>query len=137
MSINLVFLIIIVYFILHGLLPALLAPYEKPPQSVGVAGMIEGIFGVLILASLWFIDYENKFLVKFILLLSFFWICVAVSLYKASKIGRIACLILSVLRIPTLIGIPFSVFSIYKLYFMQESKNFFDKKRKEKSVITQ
>jgi len=121
------FLVIVLYFLIYGLLPAILLPYKEPPKSVGAVAMVEGIWGTLILSALWFIDFENKCLVKTILLLSLFWICVAVSLFKASKVGKTICLILSIIRIPSIIGIPFSLFSVCKLYFSEESKDFFRK----------
>ena len=99
---------------------------EEPPKSVRAAGMAEAAFGVLAVGPIWFID-NNKILLIFFLLLSLFWICVAVSLYKGSKIGRTICLVLSILRIPTIIGAFFSLFSLYKLYYTQESKDFFNR----------
>ena len=98
---------------------------EKPPKSVRATGMVEVAFGVMVTGPMAFTD--NNLLKGFVLLLGFFWICVAVSLYKASKMGRGIILILSIARIPTLIGVPFSLFTIYKLYFKQESKDFFNK----------
>ncbi len=103
---------------------------EEPPKSVRAAGMAEAAFGVLVTAPIWFIE-NNNFLLIFILLLGLFWICVAVSLYKASRIGRTICLVLSILRIPTIIGLFFSLFSLYKLYLTQESKDFFNRKVKK------
>ena len=105
---------------------------EKPPKPVRAAGMAETAFGIMVVGSIAFTD-SHAFL-AFILLLSLFWICIAVSLYKANKIGRTICLFLSILRIPTVIGIPFSLFSIYKLYFTQDSKDFFNKKSKREPV---
>ena len=122
---------VILYIVYIGVSPKYLIQPEKPPKSVRAAGMAEAAFGVMITGALAFIDLNNTFLKAFIWLLALFWICVAVSLYKASKIGRRICLILSIVRIPTLIGIPFSLFSLYKLYFTQESRDFFDKKTKK------
>ena len=99
---------------------------EEPPKVVRKAGMAEAIFGMLIWCPLWF--YFNRYFTIFVLSLSFFWICVAISLYRGSKTGRTICLVLSILRIPTIIGIPFSLFSLHKLYFTQESKDYFDNK---------
>jgi hypothetical protein len=99
---------------------------EEPPKPVRVAGMVEAAFGTLIWGSLFFI-HNNNFLKIFFMLLGLFWIGVAVSLYRASKIGRTMCLLLSILRIPTVIGAFFSLVSLYELYFTQESKDFFNK----------
>jgi hypothetical protein len=106
---------------------------EKPPRPVRVAGMAEAAFGVMVCAPIWFIEHNNL-LVIFFLLLGLFWISVAASLYKGSRIGRTICLILSILRIPTVIGAFFSLFSLYKLYFTQESKDFFSKIIQERNA---
>jgi hypothetical protein len=99
---------------------------EVPPKPVRVAGMLEAAFGTLIWGTLCFV--HNNLLKIFFMLLGLFWIGVAVSLYRGSKVGRTTCLVLSILRIPTVIGAFFSLFSLYKLYFIQESKDFFNKK---------
>lgn len=99
---------------------------EVPPKPVRVAGMLEAAFGTLIWGTLYFV-HNNDFLIIFFMLLGLFWIGVAVSLYRGSKVGRTMCLVLSILRIPTVIGAFFSLLSLYKLYFTQESKDFFNK----------
>jgi len=99
---------------------------EVPPKPVRVAGMLEAAFGTLIWGTLWFV-HNNDFLKIFFMLLGLFWIGVAVSLYRGSKVGRTTCLVLSILRIPTVIGAFFSLLSLYKLYFTQESKDYFNK----------
>ena len=100
---------------------------EEPPKPVRVAAMLEAAFGTLVWGSLWFI-HDNNFLLIFFMLLGLFWIGVAVSLYKGSKVGRAICLVLSILRIPTVIGAFFSLLSLHKLYFTKESKDFFNKR---------
>jgi len=104
---------------------------EEPPKPVRIAGMLETAFGMLIWASIWII-HDNNFLLIFFMLLGLFWIVVAFSLYKASRLGRTICLILSILRIPTIIGAFFSLLSLYKLYVDQESKDFFNKSSQER-----
>jgi len=104
---------------------------EKPPKPVRIAGMLEGAFAMLVSAPICFI-HDNNFLKVFFMLLCLFWICVAVSLYRASKVGRTICLVLSILRIPTVIGAVFSALSLYMLYVRQESKDFFNKAKKQK-----
>jgi len=116
---------IIYKFIAYGVL----AQTKEPPKPVGIAGMIEAIWGTLVFGSGGFIcASKDRFLGVFLMLLGLFWIGVAISLYKSSKAGRTICLVLSILRIPTVIGAFFSFFSVYKLYFSQESKDFFNKK---------
>jgi hypothetical protein len=105
---------------------------EEPPKPVRIAGMLEAAFGTLVWASLWFIHDNNLLLILF-MLLGLFWIGVAISLYKASRLGRTICLVLSILRIPTVIGILFSILSIKMLYFHPKSKDFFKTIRKNSS----
>ncbi len=135
MQIILLIVLSVALYIIHLFLVAkyMIQP-EEPPKSVRAAGMAEAAFGVLVTVPIWFIENNNFLLIVF-LLLGLFWICVAVSLYKASRIGRTICLVLSILRIPTIIGFFFSLFSLYKLYFTQESKDFFaSKARNDKSI---
>jgi hypothetical protein len=103
---------------------------EKPPKAVRVAGMIEAAFGTLMWCSGLFVIaiYKLRLLGVASMILGVFWIGVAVSLYKASRAGRTICLVLSIARIPTVIGAIFSLVSIKKLYFTQESKDFFNNK---------
>ena len=131
MFVALIFVLAILLYVIHLYLCGryFIQP-ETPPKAVRMAGMTEAAFGVLVLAPMWFI-HDNRLLLVMVQFLCLFWIIVAISLYKGSKLGRKLCLILSILRLPTIIGIPFSFFSLYKLYFVQESKEFFDKQQKE------
>ncbi len=124
-----IILSIIYKFITYGIM----VQTKEPPKPVSTAGIIEAIWGMLVFGLGVFIyDPKDRFLGVFLMLLGLFWICIAVSLYKSSKVGRTVCLILSILRIPTVIGAFFSFFSMRKLYFSQESKNFFNKKPQER-----
>ena len=127
---SIVFLVvaaIFLYIFYQYLCVTYMVQAEKPPKSVRIAGITEVAFGVLVWAPLWFID-ESKILLLFFQLLGLFWICIAVSLYKASNTGRTICLILSIVRSLTIVGIPFSFLSLYMLYFSEESKCFFSKR---------
>ena len=128
MSISwLIILSIIGYIAFHYITARYLVQVKDPPKPVGAAGMAEGIFGILLGSLLYFTD--NKYLAMFFIFLVLFWIGVAVSLFRGSRAGRAICLILSILRIPTIIGAFFSLFTLHKLYFTQEAKDFFDKTR--------
>jgi len=127
MSIGWLIVLTIVFYIVYQYIAyVIMIQPDEPPKPVRVAGMVEAAFGTLVWGSLVFV-HNNNFLKIFFLLLGLFWIGVAVSLYKASRIGRTICLVLSIVRIPTIIGAFFSLLSIYKLYFTQESKDFFNK----------
>lgn len=125
MNIIVCIIVVVIVLFLYFVAPALLAQSQEPPRSVQAAVMAEAIFGIL-LAPIAFLCFdEDLFLMRLLLLLSVFWIGLAFSIYKASRVGRTIFLILSILRISTVAGIPFSIFSLYKLYFMPDSKKFF------------
>jgi len=125
----LIVLSIVVYIILKYITYVIMIQPEKPPKPVRVAGMAEAAFGTLVWGGGLFVGgvEKSRLLGIALMLLGLFWIGVAVSLYKASRTGRTICLVLSIVRIPTIIGAFFSLLSINKLYFNQESKDFFDK----------
>ena len=127
----LIILSIVLYVLLLYVTVTYMIVPEEPPKPVRIAVLLEGSFGILVCAPIWFI-HENNFLLVFFLLLCLFWISIAVSLYRASKAGRTICLILSILRIPTVIGAVFSALSLYMLYVPRESKDFFNKAKKHK-----
>jgi len=136
--INLIFWSIILYTALQFITARYLVQVEDPPKAVGVAGLLEAVFGTMVWGALWFPypKYE-RFIGIFVMFLGLFWICVAVSLYKGSKVGRTICLILSILRIPTIIGAFFSAFSLYLLYVPQKSKDFFNKVKQQEETKTE
>ena len=55
------------------------------------------------------------------------WLIMAVRLNHGSRSARTVCLVLSFVRIPTMIGILFSVVDIYLLYFTKQSQQFFNR----------
>ncbi len=125
----LIVLTIVIYIALQYITYVVMIQPKKPPKPVRVAGMAEAAFGTLVWGGgAWVCAVEkSRSLGVALMLLGLFWIGVAVSLYKANRIGRTICLVLSIVRIPTIIGAFFSLLSIYKLYFTQESKDFFNK----------
>lgn len=125
----LVLLSIVLYVLTLWVSARYLSLDEEPPRAVQSAGSAEGIFGVLVWGGLYFI--ESRAGMAFVGLLGLFWIGLAVSLYRGSRVGRWVCLVLSILRIPTVIGALFSLFTIRKLFFNKEAKDFFGRKTKE------
>ena len=121
---------IILYIFYHFVTYGIVAQTPDPPRPVGIAGLMEAVWGMLVFGSGALIDNpKDRFWGLSLMLLGFFWVCVAISLYKASKIGRMICLILSILRIPTVVGILFSILSLRLLFFNRQSKDFFENKR--------
>ncbi|MHC4131467.1 MAG: hypothetical protein ACYSSP_02550 [Planctomycetota bacterium] len=114
----------------------------KPPLSVRFAGWIEMAFGsILFLPSIVFllIPFEKGGHLGFILLLSlcfvgFGWITLTVYLLKGSLKARKIFILLSVIRMLTIVGIPFSLLSIYLLYYTNQARTFFENKRGEQEI---
>lgn len=102
---------------------------KEPPKTIRIVEKSEVIFGALVLmSSVYFIFIEQDIMYAcFSLTLGFFWLFIAMCLYMGKNWARIICLVLSIVRIPTIIGIPFSVFSFYTLFFSKKYKTFFMK----------
>jgi len=107
----------------------------KPPSSVRFAGEMEAGFGtVLYLLAIWVLttEYSAGYKVLLCLLLNAFgimWFIVGVQILKSSRTARRISILLSILRIFTIIGILPSFISIYLLYFKDSSKQFFRENR--------
>ena len=54
-----------------------------------------------------------------------FWFILASSLSQGVWSARRLCLVMSIVRLPTIIGIIFSTMSIYLLYFTRQSRDFY------------
>ena len=105
------------------------------PFSVRIAAVGEATFGVLIFlcsvyiistrrhASMSWIQPEYVFLTG--LALTMFWFILASSLSQGVWSARRLCLVMSIVRLPTIIGIIFSTMSIYLLYFTRQSRDFY------------
>jgi len=131
-----IIIIIFIFFVLPIIIPNPKKSKEGDiPSSVKRASIFESIFGVLVfLGGVLIVAYNSNSMEKLAGIYSFLfvlgsgmgWFIMATHLNHGSKKARKACLILSILRIPTLIGIIFSIASIYLLYFNKESKAYFD-----------
>jgi len=96
--------------------------------------MLEVGFGTVVwLGPLSFIDELGRTCVLIVSLLGFFWVVMAFSLDRGSRVGRTIGLALSVLRLFTLVGLPFSLVFVWKTYINSESKAFFRDARRELS----
>ncbi|MFC1737981.1 hypothetical protein ACFL1G_02905 [Planctomycetota bacterium] len=122
---------IVVLGVLNDVLDTIIKKLLKrePPKSIKIAEKSEMIFGsMVLLSSIYFVFIEkNSILTYFALVIGFLWLFIATALYLGKNWARVACLILSILRIPTIIGIVFSIISIYLLFFTEQSKSFFKK----------
>lgn len=98
---------------------------DKVTLAVKRASITEMIFGLIILfgGMIFAHVYQlsggiNAGDLRFMFMdISFLWLVLSVHLYHGSNLARKILLVLSILRIPIIIGIPFSIISIYSLYF--------------------
>lgn len=130
----------ILLFVMAFLVPAIFVGQGKDkrkevPVSVKAAAFCEAVFGILIFfysiyamvrinpdSASWF-PPGYIFLIGFAL--SLLWLMMASSLSQGVPRSRKACLVMSILRVPTFVGIIFSVIDIYLLYFTKQSHDFF------------
>ncbi len=115
--------------ILNDVLQAIIERFlkQKPPKSVKIAEKSEMIFGsIVLLSSIYFVFVEENIKLAYLsLIIGFFWLFIAICLYVGKNWARVTCLVLSVLRLPTIIGVIFSIISIYLLFFTKEAKKYF------------
>lgn len=132
---------LIIYFSALYIVPTFFAgrtKAENVPRSVKMGSWGELIFGLMIFFSgaiyLVFLDPE-KISNPAIPMLAFagsafigmLWLIMAVRLNHGSRQARTVCLVLSFIRIPTMIGILFSIVDLYLLYFTKQSRLFFNR----------
>lgn len=100
----------------------------NPPRSVNLACMIEVVFGGFIAFSslcLALVSVFNicSFLVWFSVGVG--WMFLSVRLRRGSRIARWLWLPLSLLRLVTVLGAPFTLVAIWLLFFTETSRQFF------------
>ena len=133
----------ILLFVLVFIIPAVFIGQKKNmpnsvPVSVRTAALCEAVFGILIFvytiysivirkySPISWLPPAYAFLIEFAL--AMLWFTIASSLSQGAGSARRVCLVMSILRLPTVIGIFFSVISIYLLYFTQQSHDFYNQK---------
>lgn len=119
-----------------GLLSSMVIP--KPPLSIRVVGNLEFAFGtcmvlpsvtVLLTTSVPDLQRPSVLLAGGFLALGIGWDVVAISLLKGKFWARQVCLALSIVRILTLVGIPFSIVALYVLCRNRSAEYFFRENR--------
>jgi len=130
----------ILLFAMAFLMPAIFVGRRRDkqkavPATVKAAAFCETVFGIMLLFySIYAMVHHNPdpaswfppgyiFLIGFALTL--FWFVMASALSQGVPRSRKVCLVMSILRIPTIIGIMFSAIDIYLLYFTRQSCEFF------------
>jgi len=101
---------------------------ETPPVSINIVVWSEIIYGIILLFLSLFCLPEHKVLSIVSVISGAFCIWLAQKIYYAHQWSKSICVILSIIRIPTLFGIPFSVLSIINLFFTKSSRIFFSLK---------
>lgn len=135
----------LILFFAFEFVPALVTVKTKPgnvPWVVKCGAWIEAVFGIMIFFSWFFIflpdssRFESR-LVRMLafpvlILVAILWLLMAVRLNQGCRHARTACLIASLIRFPTLIGIPFTIASLYLLYGNEQARSFFHKELPDK-----
>ena len=102
------------------------------PSSIRISAYVEATFGILTMfCGMFLVAYGNGWLALHpdcAFAVSFFggalWIVLSVRLSQGSRAARTITLGLSVLRLATVVGIPFSLFSLL-LLLSKEAKTFY------------
>ena len=99
---------------------------EEPPKCAKVLERCEMVFGGIVLISSGFFGaiVKSGAGALAVLIVGILWFVLAFGLYHGKKWARILCIILSIIRIPTIIGIPFSIVSLYIVMFSENYKNY-------------
>jgi hypothetical protein len=116
-------------WICEGILIAFLAKSRrKPPLSVRFACWLEMFFGTLLAATmLLFVGEITRAILIGVAGVGLLWVLVAGCLLLGKRWARALTLALSVARLVTVVGIPFSVLDIYLLYGRKAARTFFAK----------
>lgn len=122
-----------IYISLLFLASCVFGKSAEVPKSVKNTIRTEGVFATLILLPAFFewtfyditIISATLFWIIFFNLLGLFWFALANYLFRGKKWARTLCLVLSVLRLFTFVGIPFSAISL-TLLRKQEAVDFFE-----------
>jgi uncharacterized membrane protein YccF (DUF307 family) len=99
---------------------------KKPPKCVKIVEYCEMTFGSLVLvSSLYFGAVEkNGICALLALIVGVLWWILALAIYLGKRWAWIICIILSLIRILTIIGIPFSVISGYITLFSKDFRSY-------------
>lgn len=131
----------ILLFIMIFIIPAVFIGQKRRrpnsiPISVRTAAFCEATFGILIFFySIYAIVIRKHAPMSWIppsyvflsgLALTMLWFILASSLSQGVWSARRVCLVMSIFRLPTIIGIIFSAISIYLLYFTRQSHDFYE-----------
>jgi len=141
---------IILFFIL-SVIPIFGFPTDKQndlvvPITIKMASWVEVLFGVIVFffwvsvgasvidPSDFGVNTRSEFIYGWLacILFGILWLLLATHLNYGSVKARKICLVLSLLRFATVFGAPFSLFSLYLLYFPKKSRSYY--KTRDKNV---
>jgi uncharacterized membrane protein YccF (DUF307 family) len=99
---------------------------KKPPKCVKIVEYCEMTFGSLVLvSSVYFGAVEkNGICALLALIVGILWLILALAIYLGKRWASITCIILSLIRILSVIGIPFSVISGYIILFSKDFRSY-------------
>jgi len=113
-----------------------LCSLRNPPRSVRIVERCEMTFATVVFAAFfmfaWIERTKSALLVG--LAVSLIWYALAVAIYLGKRWARMLCIILSIIRVVTIIGIPFSVISLSITLSSEEFKGYMGQPKPRKSA---
>jgi hypothetical protein len=119
-------IVALVVLVLLDLLLDVITSARKPPRSVKIVELCEMTFGAIVVASsAYFRGVEHSRTGGLLaLIIGILWWILAIAIYLGHRWARTLCIILSIIRIVTIIGIPFSVISLYITLFSKDFRDY-------------
>ena len=113
-----------------------LCSLRNPPRSVRIVERCEMTFATVVFAAFFIFAWIERTKSGLVvgLALSLIWYALAIAIYLGKRRARMLCIILSIIRIVTIIGIPFSVISLYITLSSEESKGYMTQPKPSKSA---
>jgi hypothetical protein len=113
-----------------------LSSLRNPPRSVKIVERCEMTFATVVFAAFFAFAWIERTKSGLLLGLgvSLIWYALAVAIYLGKRWARMLCIILSTIRIVTIIGIPFSVISLYITLSSEEFKGYMTQPKPSKSA---
>lgn len=117
-----------------GVLPSIRMP--RPPRSVRIIGDCEFAFGacmalpssiVLFFWPIAALGWELTFVLVILVVLGFAWSSMAIQFLKGRLWAMQTLQILSLVRVVSVLGIPFSLLTLYVLFRNKTVKSYFQK----------
>lgn len=109
---------------------------KNPPRSVKIVERCEMAFATVAFAAFFMFAWieRSKSALLLGLAVSLIWYALAIAIYLGKGWAPMLCVVLSIMRIVTIIGIPFSVISLYIILRCEEFKGYMVQPKPSKSA---